>query len=152
MDEFQTAWIVFSSAGYDPLDPDQTQFLEDYETFKVKAYDFDRRLAAIFVQAFDECNNLESLFKLSSIMGGLAERPVIKREVEPKYRKIIDYFNEDLDTVKDIYDKAVATYDKTGFFEVDRCWAQVSGTLCWVMKMRGRVDYPIEPMKMMEYP
>lgn len=57
--------MVFSTAVYDALDPDQTAFLEDYETFKVKAYDFDRRLAAIFVQAFDECNNLESLFKVT---------------------------------------------------------------------------------------
>lgn len=85
-------------------------------------------------------------------MGNLAERPVIKREIEPKYRKIIDYFNEDLDTVKDIYDRAKQNYEKTGFFEVDRYWAQVSGTLCWIMKMKGRVDYPIEPMKLMEYP
>lgn len=70
MDEFQTAWIVFSSATYDALDPDQTFFLEDYESFKIKAYDFDRRLAAIFVQAFDECNNMESLFKVLQKEGG----------------------------------------------------------------------------------
>lgn len=85
-------------------------------------------------------------------MGGLAERPVIKREIEPKYHKILDYFNDDLDTAKDIYDKAVNEYEKTGYFEVDRYWAQVSGILCWISKMRGRVDYPIEPMKIMEYP
>lgn len=64
MNEFQTAWIVFNTATYDSLDPDVPFFLHDYEKFQITAYDFDRRLASIFVQAFDECCNLESLFKV----------------------------------------------------------------------------------------
>lgn len=66
INEFQSSWIVFNSATYDPLDPDVTNFLHDYEKFQITAYDFDRRLASIFIQAFDECCNLESLFKVSN--------------------------------------------------------------------------------------
>lgn len=64
IEEFQKAWNLFVSVAYDPLDPDIPDFLADYEKFKLKAYDFDRRLASIFVQAFDECSNMEGLFKV----------------------------------------------------------------------------------------
>ncbi|KAK6632535.1 hypothetical protein RUM43_013303 [Polyplax serrata] len=152
MNEFQTTWLIFNTAVYDPLDPDVPNFLQDYEKFQIIAYDFDRRLASIFIQAFDECCNLESLFKLCNIMGSLAKRPEIKKQVEPKFKKILQYFDEELKTVKQIYDETLLEHQKTGYYKVDRFWAQVSGTLCWILKMKGRVDYPIEPMKLLEYP
>ena len=67
MNEFQTAWMIFNTATYDCLEPDVNSFIIDYEKFQLIAYDFDRRLASIFVQAFDECCNLESLFKVSGL-------------------------------------------------------------------------------------
>lgn len=67
MNEFQTTWLIFNTAVYDPLDPDVPNFLQDYEKFQIIAYDFDRRLASIFIQAFDECCNLESLFKVIQV-------------------------------------------------------------------------------------
>lgn len=85
-------------------------------------------------------------------MGSLAKRPEIKKQVEPKYKKILDYFDEELKTVKEIFDETLIERQKTGYYKVDRFWAQVSGTLCWIIKMKGRVDSPIEPMKTLEYP
>lgn len=85
-------------------------------------------------------------------MGPLAERPVIKADIESRFRRIMKYFSEDLDTVKDIYDEALSEQARMGYFRVDRYWAQVSGTICWILKMKSRIDYPIEPMKLMDYP
>ena len=85
-------------------------------------------------------------------MGSFAKRPVIKKTLEPKYKIILEYFEEELNMCKKIYDEMLLEYQKTGFYKVDRFWAQVSGIICWIIKMKGRVDYPIEPMKMLEYP
>lgn len=85
-------------------------------------------------------------------MGSLAKRTVIKKLVEPQYKKILEYFDEELKTVKQIYDEELLEQSKTNVFKVDKFWAQVSGTVCWILKMKARVDYPIDPMKTLEYP
>lgn len=40
------------------------EFLNDYNNFTIKIGDFDRRLATIICQAFDDCSGVESLFKV----------------------------------------------------------------------------------------
>lgn len=37
------------------------------EVFQANIKDLDRRLASIFCQAFDDCGNLESVFKVSYV-------------------------------------------------------------------------------------
>lgn len=49
---------------YNPLDPEDEAFLVDFERFSLNVADIDRRLAKIFGEAFDECANLESMFKV----------------------------------------------------------------------------------------
>lgn len=62
--EFQTCFSVFSGKSYDVLEPDDDSFIADFETFKSKIFEMDLKLAAIFCQAFEDCNNLESIFKV----------------------------------------------------------------------------------------
>ena len=38
--------------------------MEDYDHFLEKIDDFDRRLATIICQAYDDCSGLESIFKV----------------------------------------------------------------------------------------
>jgi len=44
------------------------EFLSDYRRSISKINDFDRRLATILLQAFDDCSTTESVFKVSHII------------------------------------------------------------------------------------
>ena len=65
LNEFQAAFTVFGGITYDPLDLSDESFLHDYNVFKSKIEDLDHKLAAIFIQAFEDCDNLENLYKVS---------------------------------------------------------------------------------------
>jgi dynein heavy chain len=62
--EFSEHMSLFGSKTYDALDPEDPAFEVDYLDFQKKITDLDRRLASILCQAFDDCCNLESVFKV----------------------------------------------------------------------------------------
>jgi dynein heavy chain len=62
--EFSEHLTMFGSKTYDALDPEDPAFEMDYVEFQRKIRDLDRRLASILCQAFDDCCNLESVFKV----------------------------------------------------------------------------------------
>lgn len=67
-DEFNTSVNVFRNVSYDPAEPDDPSFIDDFNVFKVQVLDLDRRLAAITSLAWNECHNLDSIFKVTSIV------------------------------------------------------------------------------------
>ena len=67
-DEFNTAFNVFRGIAYDPADPEDDSFLEDYKLFSEKVLDMDRRLAAISTLAFGDCYNLEAMFRVNDFI------------------------------------------------------------------------------------
>lgn len=62
--EFNQCFSVFASKTYDVLDPDDPTFKEDFVKFQDRILELDLKLAAILCQAFDDCHNLESVFKV----------------------------------------------------------------------------------------
>lgn len=65
--EFNQYFTAFSSKSYDVLDPDDLEFDVDFENFQVRILELDMKLAAILCQAFDDCYNLESIFKVRKL-------------------------------------------------------------------------------------
>lgn len=63
--EFQQLFAAFSARASDVLEPDDESFAVDCKKFGESITDFDSKLAAILCQAFDDCSNLESAFKVS---------------------------------------------------------------------------------------
>lgn len=63
--EFNQYFTAFASKSYDVLDPDDLEFDVDFENFQMRILELDMKLAAILCQAFDDCYNLESIFKVS---------------------------------------------------------------------------------------
>ncbi|GLG98383.1 Uncharacterized protein GBIM_04947, partial [Gryllus bimaculatus] len=61
--EFNEAFAPFQNITYDPLELSDNTFIKDFEAFKQITNDFDSKLASVFVNAYDDCNNLASLFK-----------------------------------------------------------------------------------------
>lgn len=62
--EFQHCFSTFGGKTYDVLDPDDQCFIQDYEHFQNKIYEMDLKLAATLCQAFEDCSNLDSIFKV----------------------------------------------------------------------------------------
>lgn len=63
--EFNQCFTVFASKTYDALDPDDRAFIDDFDNFQKHIQELDIKLAAILCQAFDDCYNLESMFKVN---------------------------------------------------------------------------------------
>lgn len=145
-EEFNSLYNHLGNIQYDILDPADDNVYADHKIFVDKCNDLDRRLAAIFVQAFDDCNNLESIFKLINIIGILIERPIIAKEVTEKYPLIITLLNEELDTVKVLFDEGL----KTGP-PIDKCYPPCAGVLFWLFKLRERIKGPIIDFRQLEH-
>ena len=64
---FQELYGVFSNRTYDSLDPVDQSFIKDYEHFKSRTFELDRKLGAVLGRAFDDCLVTESIFKLLQV-------------------------------------------------------------------------------------
>lgn len=62
--EFQQLFVSFTVRASDVLEPDDESFVVDCSKFSESITDLDSKLAAILCQAFDDCGNLESVFKV----------------------------------------------------------------------------------------
>uniref|UniRef100_A0A1B6BXH8 Dynein beta chain, ciliary-like n=1 Tax=Clastoptera arizonana TaxID=38151 RepID=A0A1B6BXH8_9HEMI len=151
-DEFNTAYNVFASITYDPTDSQDISFLEDNQQYLEKVLDLDRRMAAICTLAFDQCHDCDSIFKMINVWGTMLDREIIKDEISPKYPHVIELLNEELDTIKVIYDKEVNFYKREGYITEDKNWPPVAGGILWIFKIRRRISHPFESFKFLENP
>uniref|UniRef100_A0A4X1UMV0 Dynein axonemal heavy chain 17 n=1 Tax=Sus scrofa TaxID=9823 RepID=A0A4X1UMV0_PIG len=125
---------VFADCKYDPLDPGDSSFDDDYADFETKIQDLDRRLATIFCQGFDDCSSIESCARLLHMCGGLLERPLILAEVVPRYSVMLELFDAELDNTKALYD------------------AQMAASLKWSLELQERLEAPMRDLKHIEHP
>lgn len=65
--DFQHLFAVFTAKAADALEPDDETFSMDCKKFAEAIDGLDSKLAAVFCQAFDDCKNLESVFKVSML-------------------------------------------------------------------------------------
>ncbi|XP_039284796.1 dynein beta chain, ciliary [Nilaparvata lugens] len=151
-DEFSMAFSVLQAVHYNPADPEDPSFIEDYDRFVGKILDLDRRMAAIASLAFDECHNLEQIFKMLYVMGSILERPIISVEVSPKYPRIIRLLNEEVDSVKNLFDSQASVLRESSKMMVGAHWPPVSGSLVWISNLRARITNPVETFKAFDNP
>lgn len=62
--DFQNEFTEFINKCTGVLDPDDENFTDNYNYFCDRVNEADLKLAAILCEAFDDCSNLESLFKV----------------------------------------------------------------------------------------
>jgi dynein heavy chain len=94
-----------SEEKFDILDIHNPGFVNSFASFNELVLDFDRRLATIASLAFAHAGNLEASCKLVLSFQGLLERPIIAEEFQPNYLSILQSFEQELDTVKLIFDE-----------------------------------------------
>ncbi|XP_075210990.1 dynein heavy chain at 93AB [Lycorma delicatula] len=150
--EFNDHFTVFSSKTYDVLDPEDVSFIEDYKIFQANIQDLDRRLASILCQAFDDCSNLESVFKLIEIVGSVLERPLIKEEFTGKYQLIVAMLEKEIKTAEEVFLEQMEVFRTTERMPVDRFVPPVAGALRWTEKLRQRIVAPVRSFKALDHP
>ncbi|XP_057654279.1 dynein beta chain, ciliary-like [Diorhabda carinulata] len=144
-EDFNKLYQVFSNITYEVLDLTDDHIVRDANTFQQNCADLDRRLAAIFSQAFDDCHNLEAIFKFINVIGILLKRPLISEELTAKFHVIIDMFTIELDTIKKLYDEGI----ENGV-PLDDYFPPVAGTLMWINNLRLRFMLPTNQFKQIE--
>ncbi|KAM9208504.1 dynein axonemal heavy chain 17 [Dugong dugon] len=143
---------VFADCKYDPLDPGDLSFDEDYADFETKIQDLDRSLATIFCQGFDDCPSIESCAKLLHMCGGLLERPLILTEVVPRYSVMLELFDAELDNIKILYDAQMAASQEGNIPPIHKNMPPVAGQLKWSLELQERLEAPMRDLKHIEHP
>lgn len=146
-EEFKTHYTIFGNIQYEILCPEDHNIDVDYANFCEKCNDLDRRLAAIFEQAFDECYNLEAIFKFLNVMGSLYDRPIIHAHVSKKIDIIREMFDTELNAIKIIYDEA-----KKYGAPIDKYFPPVAGQLLWLIKLKRRITVNSDAYKDQDLP
>ncbi|KAJ8713922.1 hypothetical protein PYW08_007542 [Mythimna loreyi] len=153
LDDYTHTYINLGNITYDPADPEDDSFLKDYAAHMKELEDIDRRLASLFSQGLDECQNLEHFFKFFQIVGDLFHRPIIRQELKPKLPRLLNFMHGNLDAVKEIFDEEMAKLGKGPERPmVDLYLPPVAGMLWWIHKLRRRIQAPMEDFIMFEDP
>lgn len=150
--EFNQYFTAFASKTYDVLDPDDPTFNKDFEIFQERILELDMKLAAILCQAFDDCHNLESVFKLISIVGSVLDRPKIKQEFTNKYSEILMMLDEEITTCEGIYTHQMDYQARNGYLFVDRSFPSTTSVLRWVRQLGARISAPIKNFQSLRHP
>ncbi|XP_059853521.1 dynein axonemal heavy chain 17 [Delphinus delphis] len=143
---------VFADCKYDPLDPGDSSFDDDYADFETKIQDLDRRLATIFCQGFDDCCSIESCAKLLHMCGSLLERPLILPEVVPRYSVMLELFDAELDNTKTLYDAQIAASADGNIPPIHKNMPPVAGQLKWSLELQERLEAPMRDLNHIEHP
>ncbi|XP_058791425.1 dynein beta chain, ciliary [Phymastichus coffea] len=142
--EFQQLFAAFSTRGNDVLEPDDETFVQDCKKFSEAIVDLDSKLAAILCQAFDDCANLESTFKLINIAGTVLDRPVIRKQFTNRYSRILDLLNEELTIVEALFNQ--------GPRGAMRDLPPLAGDLQFMRMLQFRIDLPVQTFKSLQHP
>ncbi|XP_040845777.1 dynein heavy chain 17, axonemal isoform X2 [Ochotona curzoniae] len=143
---------VFADCKYDPLDPGDASFDNDYADFETKIQDLDRRLATIFCQALGDCNCMETSAKLLYMCGSLLERPLILAQVVPRYSVMLQLLDTELDNAKLLYDAQMAASADGSIPPIHKNLPPVAGQLKWSLELQERLEASMKYIKHIEHP
>nr|XP_057916965.1 dynein heavy chain 9, axonemal [Doryrhamphus excisus] len=136
----------------DCLDLNNKEFEEDVRDFKLMADDTDRRLGAIFCQAFDDSSGLEHAFKVVDMFGGLLERPLVAQDAMVKYPRLVSMSGKELDGCKHLYHTQIKTANEPGSSPVHKNMPAVAGCLRWAQEVQLRIQTSFSKFTHLSYP
>uniref|UniRef100_A0A8C4H1B1 Dynein heavy chain 9, axonemal n=1 Tax=Dicentrarchus labrax TaxID=13489 RepID=A0A8C4H1B1_DICLA len=134
--EFVDSYKVFTEKPYDCLDLNNREYEEDVREFKLKVDDADRRLGAVFCQAFEDASGLEHAFKVLDMFGSLLERPLVATDALDRYPLLVSMFNKELDCCKLLYSKHIQTVQIVSSVIITSCLIVIADCVLWVWYCR----------------
>eukprot|EP00095_Tigriopus_kingsejongensis_P007513 maker-scaffold103_size370364-snap-gene-1.20 protein:Tk07513 transcript:maker-scaffold103_size370364-snap-gene-1.20-mRNA-1 annotation:"dynein beta ciliary-like" len=151
-EEFKDLYGVFSNRTYDSLDPKDESFIRDYEHFKSRTFELDRKLGAVLGRAFDDCLVTESIFKLLQIFGSLIQRNLIALELSDRMPMLVTMLNQEMDESKVIYTKQMQRIINKGKPHVDRNMPFMAGQLKWAQELKAKMSFSVKSFKDLNHP
>ncbi|KAI4493969.1 hypothetical protein M0802_009345 [Mischocyttarus mexicanus] len=142
--EFQHLFVSLTVQTNDVLDPDDETFTLDCAKFHSSITDLDSKLAVILCQAFDDCGNLESVFKLINIAGSVLDRPMIRKQFNDRYSRILELLNIELTVVEALFNRGT----KGALADLP----PLTASLTFTSMLRKRIERPIQNFKTMPNP
>lgn len=149
--DFNQYFSSFAAKTYDVLDPDDSTFNHDFAIFQQRILELDMKLAAILCQAFDDCHNLESVFKLISIVGSVLDRPKIKEEFTNKYCEVLVMLDEEITCCEKIYEYQMKYKKEHGYLFTNRSFPSVTASLRWMRQLSARVTPPVKQFQNLQH-
>lgn len=142
-DEFKKAVDSFKDLKYETMDINNSQFDEDFLSFRNKIKELERRLASVITQGFDDNDTISGKYKLLDCFEGILNRPIIQDELEKKHAVLLEMYKQDLKTVQAIFLEGKALIDKND----DRApifmnYPPIAGTLTWCKGLKDRISEP----------
>jgi dynein heavy chain len=151
-EEFKEQFGVFSNRTYDSLDPHDGSFIKDYEKFKTKTFELDRKLGAVLGRSFDDCLVTESIFKLLQIFGSLIQRPLIAMELNERMPTLVTMLDQEIEEVKIIFNKQMQRIKDERNPIVDKNMPMMCGQLKWSQGLRFKMSLSIKMFKAVNHP
>ncbi|CAG5911397.1 unnamed protein product [Menidia menidia] len=150
--EFLDTYKSFIEKPYDCLDISNIEFEEDVREFELKVNDTDRRLGAVFCQAFDDAPGLEHTFKVLDMFGSLLERPLVAADALRRYPLLLSMFEKELDSCKLVYNKHMQALRELGSAPVNKNMPAVAGGLKWAQELQQRIQTPFLKFRQLSHP
>uniref|UniRef100_A0A668AEI7 Dynein axonemal heavy chain 17 n=1 Tax=Myripristis murdjan TaxID=586833 RepID=A0A668AEI7_9TELE len=150
--EFLDTYKVCTEKPYDCLDVNNKEFEEDVRQFKLKVDDTDRRLGAVFCQAFEDASGLEHAFKVLDMFGSLLERPLVAADAQDRYPLLVSMFDEELHCCKLLFNKHIQSAEELGYTPVNKNMPAVAGGLRWAQELQERLQAPFSKFRHISYP
>ncbi|KAG7506656.1 dynein heavy chain 9, axonemal [Solea senegalensis] len=150
-EEFVDLYKVFTEKPHDCLDLDNREFEEDVRELKRRVDDIERRLGAIFCQAFDGSSGLDCAFKVLDMFGSLLERSLVAADALERYPLLVAAFDKELDDCKVICNRHVRLAEELGSSPVSKNMPPVAGGLRWVQELHKRIQTPFNKFRHVPY-
>uniref|UniRef100_A0A671VQ30 Dynein axonemal heavy chain 17 n=1 Tax=Sparus aurata TaxID=8175 RepID=A0A671VQ30_SPAAU len=112
--EFVDTYKFLTEKPYDCLDLNNREYKEDVREFKLKVDDTDRRLGAVFCQAFEDASGLEHAFKVLDMFGSLLQRPLVAADAQDRNPLLVSMMDRELDCCKLLFNKHIQTAEELG--------------------------------------
>ncbi|XP_030257300.1 dynein axonemal heavy chain 9 [Sparus aurata] len=150
--EFVDTYKFLTEKPYDCLDLNNREYKEDVREFKLKVDDTDRRLGAVFCQAFEDASGLEHAFKVLDMFGSLLQRPLVAADAQDRNPLLVSMMDRELDCCKLLFNKHIQTAEELGWTPVHKNMPAVAGGLRWAQELQQRIQTPFSRFRHLFYP
>ncbi|XP_053720928.1 dynein heavy chain 9, axonemal [Synchiropus splendidus] len=146
--EFTNLYKCVTEKPYDCLDLSNEAFEKDVKDFQLKVDDIDRRLGAVFCQAFDDVPGFEVL----DMFGTLLRRPLVDEIFMDRYPCLVTMFDKNLDSCKFIYNCQIKEEKERGSAWVGKNMPPLSGGLRWARQLKQSIQKDYNRFQQVSYP
>lgn len=145
--EFKSVVDKFQEVHYDIMDISIQNFIDDFQIFKNRIKELERRLASILTQGFDDNDTIQGKFKLLDSFEGLLTRPTIYEELEKKHIILLELYKNDLKVVQNIFHEGKALVDKIDErAPIGNNMPPIAGAIYWTTGLYERIKEPMEKL------